>query len=244
MSTQDMHDIHTLTGAYAADALPESERRIFEDHLDECPSCRQEVAGLVATAARLGAAAAAPAPPAMRDRVLAQIGSVRQMSPVVPRLDDRRGRKPWYGQPLGIAASLLLVITIGLGVLAVTERQRADDAQDTAARVIAVVTDPDAAQTSRPVRSGGTATVISAGGQAVFGTVGLEELSSDRAYQLWRIDADGAHSLGVLGRGTGGSVQQFVQQISPSDQLGLTVEPSNGSKSPTTPPILLLPMPA
>lgn len=244
MSAQDMHDIHTLTGAYAADALPESERRLFEDHLDECASCRQEVAGLVATAARLGAAVASSAPPGMRERVLADVATVRQLSPVVSRLQDRNNGAPWFRQPLGVAASLLLVITIGLGAFAANQRQNANDAQDTAARVIAVVTDPDRAQEQRPATSGGTGTVIMAGGQAVFRTVGLPELPSDRAYQLWRMDKDGAHSLGVLGRGDDGSVQHFVDHVEASDQLGLTVEPRKGSKSPTTDPVILLPMPA
>lgn len=244
MSAHDAHDVHTLTGVYAADALPDSERGAFEDHLDECPSCRQEVDGLVATAARLGAAAAAPAPPAMRERVLSEIATVRQVSPVVERLDDARRDISWFRQPLGIAASLLLVVTIGAGAFAVTERERANDAESTTARIIAVVTDPGSARASRPVSSGGAGTVIMADGQAVFRATGLTELPSDRAYQLWRIDQDGAHSVGVLGRGTSGSVAHFVEEVAGSDQLGLTVEPSRGSQSPTTTPVLLLPMPA
>jgi hypothetical protein len=136
------------------------------------------------------------------------------------------------------------VIALGLGAFAATERQRANDAQDTAARVISVVTDPGRAEATGRVASGGAATVITADGQAVSRTVGLRELPSDRAYQLWRINDDGAQSLGVLGRGTGGSVQQFLDHVEASDQIGLTVEPSKGSQQPTTEPVLLLPMPA
>lgn len=243
MSGPDPHDIHTLTGAYAAGALHDPERRAFEEHLDQCPSCRQEVDGLVATAARLGAAVASPAPAALRARVLSEIANVRQVSPEVARL-DLRAPVAWFRQPLGIAASLLLVITIGMGVLAATERQRAEDAERAAAQVTAVVTDPDAVQTTRPVTSGGAGMVIRADGQAVFRTVGLDELPSGRAYQLWRIDKDGVHSLGVLGRGTGGSVHSFLQKVAASDRLGLTVEPRKGSASPTTEPVLVLPIPA
>ena len=36
-------DLHTLTGAYAADALSGTERLAFERHLDDCPACAQEV---------------------------------------------------------------------------------------------------------------------------------------------------------------------------------------------------------
>jgi anti-sigma-K factor RskA len=243
MSTHDAHDIHSLTGAHAAGALPDEERRPFEAHLDECPSCRLEVDGLVATAARLGAAVAAPAPPAMRDRVLSEIVMVRQVSPVVTHLHLRQDA-PWFRRPLGIAASLLLVLTIGAGGFAATERQRADDAERTAARIIAVVTDPGRGQATRSISSGGEGMVITAGGDAVFRASGLATLPSDRAYQLWRLDKSGAHSLGVLGRGTGGSVDQFIEDVNPTDQLGLTVEPKEGSPRPTTTPVILLPVPA
>ena len=36
-------DLHTLTGAYAADALSDTEQLAFERHLTACPACAQEV---------------------------------------------------------------------------------------------------------------------------------------------------------------------------------------------------------
>lgn len=244
MTGPDTHDIHTLTGAYAAGALPDAERRAFEDHLDQCPSCRQEVDGLVATTARLGAAVASPAPSDLRRRVLAEIANVRQVSPVVAQLHDRNPPVAWFRQPLGIAASALLIVALGLGALAGTEHRRADDAERVATRVTTLVTDPDAVRTTRPIASGGDGMVIRSDGQAVFRADGVDQLPAGRAYQLWRLDKGGAHSLGVLGRGNGGSVQHFVDKVHASDRLGLTVEPSAGSQRPTTDPVLILPMPA
>ncbi|MFD5088620.1 zf-HC2 domain-containing protein, partial [Kitasatospora sp. NPDC058406] len=56
-------DLHTLTGAYAAHALPDPEREAFEEHLARCASCAQEVAEFATTLARLGAAeTVTPAP--------------------------------------------------------------------------------------------------------------------------------------------------------------------------------------
>ena len=49
-------ELHTLTGAYATDALDADERGAFEQHLESCGSCRLEVAELRATAARLAVA--------------------------------------------------------------------------------------------------------------------------------------------------------------------------------------------
>ena len=68
------HEMHLLTGAYAADALDAGERDAFEVHLGTCDACRQEVAELTATTARLGSAEAVPPPPGLRARVLDEIG--------------------------------------------------------------------------------------------------------------------------------------------------------------------------
>lgn len=233
------HEIHTLTGAYATDALDGDERQGFSAHLEQCEPCRQEVAELAATTARLGAAVAAPAPPALRSRVLAEAARTRQLAPVVSGI-PRRGRRPWYREPLGVAASLLLVLAVGLAGLASNENRRADRAEQTAARIAAVATDPNRAESSRPVTSGGDGTLISASGQAIFRARGLHGLPSDRTYQLWILNAAGAHSVGVLGRGSSGSVAHFVDRVEPTDRVGLTIEPSGGSKRPTTRPVVVL----
>jgi anti-sigma factor RsiW len=71
-------DTHALTGAYAADALPDDERRSFEAHLAGCEPCAQEVAELQATAAILGAASYETPPAGMKAAVLAEIQEVSQ----------------------------------------------------------------------------------------------------------------------------------------------------------------------
>ena len=57
MSVQS-HDLHLLTGVYAVDALTGDELDEFEKHLEQCPTCAEEVRGLRETAARLGLATA------------------------------------------------------------------------------------------------------------------------------------------------------------------------------------------
>jgi anti-sigma factor RsiW len=239
------HDVHTLTGAYAADALPDNERREFDEHLEQCPACRQEVAELAATAARLGAAVSSPAPEAMRARLLAEVARTRQLSPVVSSLHRRPATPQWFRQPVGIAASFLVVLALGLGILAGVEARRADQAEQKADRITAIATDPHQVQATRVISSGGEAMVIVAGNQAIFRATGVKSLAGDRTYQLWIIDAKGgARSVGVLGRGSSGDIQQFVGGVKKTDQIGLTVEPGGGSDQPTTKPVLVLPIPA
>ncbi|MFP4149023.1 MAG: RskA family anti-sigma factor, partial [Nitriliruptoraceae bacterium] len=74
-------DLHTLTGAYAVDALDDTERAVFEAHLEVCLPCAQEVRELQETAARLGGAAVAAVPSDLKARVLAEIDATRQERP-------------------------------------------------------------------------------------------------------------------------------------------------------------------
>lgn len=45
--TDDTHDVQSLLGAYAMDALDDSERDTVERHLISCPACAAEAADLV-----------------------------------------------------------------------------------------------------------------------------------------------------------------------------------------------------
>jgi len=225
-------DPHTLTGVYALDALELDERAAFEEHLRECAACRAEVAELTGTASRLAAAAAVPVSPDVRARVIAAVGQVRQASPFPApvELAERRSRS-WFLQPASIAAALLLVVSGGLGAIALDEHQQARDAQLLTARVSALATDPDRLQFSVPVSTGGHGTVVAAGGSALFRTSDLRTLSDDQVYQLWILRGDDAQSVGVLGRG--GVLETLVDGMRPTDALGLTIEPDGGSSRPT-----------
>ncbi|WP_338675558.1 anti-sigma factor [Streptomyces sp. SCSIO 30461] len=87
-------ELHTLTGAYALNALGERERVHFERHLAACTACTQEVRELSATAGRLGLAVSEPPPTAMKAQVLRRIATVRQEPPTIPgmRLGGERDR--------------------------------------------------------------------------------------------------------------------------------------------------------
>ena len=54
--------VHDLVAAYALDALDDSERREFEEHLATCEQCSEELEGLRAAAGTARAAARQRAP--------------------------------------------------------------------------------------------------------------------------------------------------------------------------------------
>jgi anti-sigma factor RsiW len=234
------HDLHTLSGAYAADALDPVERDVFERHLETCDSCRAEVRELQATTARLAVGVSTTPPAALRDSVLAEVGRTRQLSPHgdVVRLDERRPNRPWYRQPATAAAAVLLVVAIGLGGLAVHENRQKADAERLAERIAAVAVDPRRTVRTVQVADGGTGTVVAAEGIAVFHGSDLPRLPDGRAYQLWRISGQESQSAGVLGRG--GELTGVVTDLGPGDAVGVTVEPASGSSQPTSDPVFLV----
>ncbi|WP_447644328.1 zf-HC2 domain-containing protein [Nocardioides zeae] len=92
-----MNDIHALSGAYAVDALSDEERRGFEEHLEACPSCREEVDSLREAAALLPATTETAPSPAIRAAVLASIAQVRPLPrswPTAPRTAPTSRTRP------------------------------------------------------------------------------------------------------------------------------------------------------
>ena len=109
-----MSDVHALSGAYAVDALDEIERARFERHLAICEDCRTEVASLREAATLIAEDTALAPPPALRDRVLADIATVRPLAPrpadvpaVVPAVAPARARR-WVA--LTAAAAVVAVL--------------------------------------------------------------------------------------------------------------------------------------
>src|SRR4051794_41645649 len=74
-------DIHSLAGAYAVDAVEQSERARFEAHLATCAECRAEVDSLRGAASSISALADTPAPASLKAALMRDIGSVRPLPP-------------------------------------------------------------------------------------------------------------------------------------------------------------------
>jgi anti-sigma-K factor RskA len=238
------HDLHTLTGAYALDAIDGSERERFEHHLMRCQPCEHEVRGLQETATRLGQAVSAPPPEQMKVAVLAAVARTRQLPPVP---DARPLPAPSPGWPRRLAipvAAVCLAVAIVLGVLLGISRHQLSTETARQRAIAAVLTAPDARLVREPTSVGGVATVVVAAHlhEFIFTTDGLPALANARVYQLWVLGPAGtATSDGLLATaGNGQTAPVLASGLAPGDMVGLTVEPAGGTTKPTTTPIVII----
>lgn len=235
-------DQHTLSGAYALDALPPEESVRFEDHLAECDACVQEVRGFAETTARLASAAASPPPEDMRSKVMAEISRTRQLAPPPARIAEPKRR---WGWGTGLALAACLVVILALGGVVFDQVRQVQELRENERQIAAVLSAPDAVTTSAEVNENVSATVVSSpgSGEVVFSAHGLEELQ-DEDYQLWLTRDDGSvYSAGVLDVGGDGEVSPMLASVEDPDTEGVavTVEPEGGSEQPTDDPMMAMP---
>ena len=238
------HDPHTLTGAYALDALDDDERREFEQHLLTCEACAEEVRGLVATGARLADATAVQPPQSFHDSVMGQVRATRQLTPLPAPEDDSAGvpllrRARTQSRALMAVAAALVVIAGALGAVAVSEQRRATRVEQAADQLAAVLGAPDARTLTAPGPSGSSARVVVSRqqGRAVFVPHAMTA-AEGRDLQLWVIRDGAARSAGLIHDGR----PIVASGVTASAVLGVTVEPEGGSERPTSQPVMKVPL--
>jgi anti-sigma-K factor RskA len=208
-----MSDIHALSGAYAVDALDDLERAQFERHLRDCESCGREVESLREASALLAETTAVAPPSALRDRVLAEIATVRPLPPVGSESAPRRRRR----LPVLLAAALV----IGGG--AVVWQQVSDDGPDSRTEQVLAASD---AQTFTQVLPGGAeATIVRSEklNGAVLVTEDMPAAPDGHAYALWLQHDDVMVPAGVMPPGSDNEVLLSGDAAS-ANGAGITVE--------------------
>jgi anti-sigma-K factor RskA len=261
-------ELHTLTGAYALDALDGAERDRFIRHLHRCQVCDNEVRGMRDTAARLGMAVAAVPPAYLRERVLAAAASTRQLPPETQPLPARGAllarwpiwsrparpagrsgpaRESWLPRPAALLAAAAAAVAIVLGVTQVVTQRELGHAQAQTQAVESVLSAPDAQLVMRRTSAGGWATVVVSPSQhaLVLTTSGLPALSAAKVYEVWYMKPGDDRPAGLLSTSAPGRTTPLLaDHLVAGDQIGVTVEPAGGTSRPTTAPILLMSLPA
>jgi anti-sigma-K factor RskA len=230
-------DIHHLGAAYALDALDERERMAFEQHYPSCEVCRGDVLDFRATLASVGMASATSPPAALKERVMAEIGHTRQLSPLlaakVTELAERRRRRRLAVGGLMAAAAAVVVFIAGALALS-----GGDGEPSYAASLAQVLQQPDARFLTLVAQPGADVGVVKVAWSQGSGTAVLlgDELATTpvgSAYELWLIGSDGPVPMRVLQRADHGELRAVVSIDGEPQAWGVTIEPAAGSPTPT-----------
>ncbi|MBG6064745.1 anti-sigma factor [Micromonospora ureilytica] len=230
-------DVHTLAGAYVLDAVDDVERAAFERHLAECEPCRDEVAELRETVARLADETDVEATPAaLRERTLAQVARTPQLR--VSAAGAGGGRRAGRWRQLTVAAAAAVLLAGGASAVTWTvsnDRISDEQASSAQARQIAAVLDaPDARVFERPLQPGGAATVVVSRDRD-RGVVLLRDLpapGAGRIYELWLIRGSEPRKVGQLAEGDRASTM-VIGPVADAGTFGVSNEPVGGSVTPT-----------
>jgi len=206
---------------YVLGALEPAETRAFADHMRSCAVCRDEVAVLAPVLDVLPTCAPRyDISPALRRRVMRVVRSEPKSSSVARRRP--RVRRWSLGRPVVAAAlAVTLVVAVTLGVLV------ASGSGGSPARVIQA--------------SVGRAQLRIADGRGELIVDHLPPAPADRVYELWLQRGSGAPAPSTLFAVTsrGDAVLGVPGDISGIARVLVTVEPSGGSRVPTTRAVIM-----
>ncbi len=255
MTSKPSDEVGPDSGAYVLHALSDAENARFEARLAESEEGRAEVTELADTAVELGLSVTPVEPPAaLRDRILGQVATTPQLRPVaVPAASseparpggpvEERARRRWTLRPvstvIAVAAAAALIFGGGIAVNAVIQGQQATATASQIGRIQAAA---DYRRATADVSTGGTATLIWSASLKRSAIVmhGIDALPGGKTYELWYLDKAGATPAGTFD--VSGSTQSIVLagELKAGDTVGVTIEPSGGSRSPTTAPIAIV----
>jgi anti-sigma-K factor RskA len=235
---RDDEHVHTLTGAYALDALDDVERARVERHLAMCSSCAAELRGFGETTARLAAGAATTPPPPLRERVLSEAARTRQLPPETGMPSAPVAGSTTAVRWLSVAAAALLVLSVSLGAVAWNQHRQAEQARVAADAMTDVLADPDRTVVDADFGEG-HGTVVVSGQRVVLMGDAVAPPPGGHGYQLWFIGEDGPRPSDMLEPAGDGRYWVDAHGIEAGDAVGVTVEPDGGSQEPTTDPVMV-----
>ncbi|MBM6621619.1 anti-sigma factor [Micrococcaceae bacterium RIT802] len=161
------------------------------------------------------------------------------------RRADRAGRMPRSTKFLAAAAATFLLAAGALTGVVVNQNHQQEQLEQQVAALGAhqqqlqqLTAASDMKTATQQMDDGAEVTIAysASAGLAALTAHDLPALPSDKGYELWLIGDQGATPMGMLD-GTGTTL--FEGSVASATHLGITVEPAQGSKQPTTDPIML-----
>jgi anti-sigma-K factor RskA len=238
MSEMNHERFDDLKEAYVLDALPEEDRRSFEEYLAANPERQGEIDELGAVAGLLAFSPHEQEPsPALRRRVMDVVEAE-----AAPR---RTGRRSFFarfrdylgGRSLALGAAAVLVI--GLLSWNVLLQDQVRDLRGEVQNAQAKQSQTIELQGSW-AEQGAQAEIVSIDkNEVVLMAKDMPSLPDDRTCQIWVIH-DGVPEPDSLFRPDGNMTATAITgSIKKADAIAVTVEPAHGSKKPTSDPVLI-----
>ncbi len=235
----DRERFDELKDAFVLGALPEEERREFEEYLAAHPERQAEIdeLGTVAGLLALSPQEQEP-PPELRRRIMDAVGAEAGR----PH-GSRRSVFAWIGGLLSVrnlalgAAALLVIGLFSWSMLLQGE------VQDLQGRVQSLQNQPQEPQMVKLVgtgtEQGARAEVVTLeGDRAVLVVEDMPPIPEGKTYQIWVIEGDVPKPSGLF-ESKQDSVAAVVEHpVGGGDVIAVTVEPEGGSPQPTTEPML------
>ncbi len=238
ISDQEHRMYRELLGAYALAAVTPEELAAIETHLEECESCRAEVADLRAVVDVLPLSVEEREPPAeLRVAILAAVERESNVSvtsttesasapATVVQLSERRR---WQSLLPWVAAAAMLLLSIGLLVWNFSLREDAEQPEPVTVAFEPMADDVDAGAAAMWMEDAGVIKVW---------LTEAPELSTDEVYQVWMVGSSGeAVPAGIMTK----AKSPIAVAANPEDfeMLAITMEPGPmGMPAPTSDPIL------
>jgi anti-sigma-K factor RskA len=225
-----------LKEAYALGALSEQERREVEDYLGEHPELNAEMDDLESTANLLALAPQEHEPsPKLRRDLLRRISSFPGATSAADPSPSQSGLRRLFG-PGGLAAAAALAL-VAIGMFAwnasLQEENRTLQGELEGQQKSYALQSTGAAQEVRGevVRLGYERVVLVADG--------LPSPPEGETYQAWIMREDVPEPAGLFEpNDTGTAAAPIEGSIEGADAVAVTVEPSGGSSSPTSDPLM------
>ena len=205
---------------YVLGALEPAEARAFMRHMRTCAVCRDEVAALAPVLDVLPSCVPRyDVSTELRRRVMHAVRSEPKFGDAPARERWRSRRRPW--KPSAVAAALALALAVA---------------------VVIVIASGSRGTQDRLIRASvGLAELHIAGSRGELIVDHLPPAPPDRVYELWLQHGNGALAPGTLfevtSRGT--AALGLPGEVTGVTRVLVTVEPSGGSRVPTTPAVIV-----
>ena len=228
MVDQSHEEVQATLGAYVIGAVPPEEVRSIRAHILACEECMAEADELAQAVESLSFTVDPVVPPSAFTRNVLELVAEERAGATAPVGPRRRWR------PLAVLSYAAVVILAAvMAGLALDARQAADSNRRLATALLKASEGLDLRG-----EPGVVAKVVAADTGAVFVAKGLDDLPSDRAYQLWFMKDGVPVSAGTFDVSEGIAVLRTSRSPEAFDGAAVTVEPSGGSPQPTTEPVI------